>query len=81
MVDPHEAAEDLMQVGLGREQAERVAFVAWWLENVGPMRREQLQNFFAPCFGEKKTQALTDVCLAASLDAYPIAHARAQRSP
>jgi len=84
MIDPYETAEDLEELGLSGDQAERVAFVAFWIENVGPIRRHQLHLFFAPCFSRKKTEALTDVCLAASLDAYPVAHActaRAQRTP
>jgi len=77
MVDPYETAEELVELGLSRGQAERVAFMAFWIENVGPVRRRQLHLFFAESFGEKKTQALADVCCAASMDAYPMAHARA----
>jgi len=81
MVDPYATADDLVELGLAREQAERVAFMAFWIENVGPVRRHQLHRFFIESFGRQKTEALTDVCLAASMDAYPMAHARAQRSP
>jgi hypothetical protein len=61
MIDPYAAADDLVQHNLPREQAERIAFVAWWIDRVGPIRREQLQAFFAESFAKKKTEALTDV--------------------
>ena len=69
MIDPHATAEDLMKLDFTRDQAERIAFVAFWIENVGPIRRHQLHLFFIESFSRKKTAALADVCLAASMDA------------
>jgi hypothetical protein len=61
MIDPRSAAEDLMEHSFPREQAERLAFVAWRIDCVGPIRHEQLQVFFAESFEEKKAEVLAEV--------------------
>jgi len=74
MIDPYAAADDLVQHNFPREQAEQIAFVAWWVENVGPVWRHQLHLFFVESFSRQKAEALADVFFAVSVDAYPIAY-------
>ena len=61
MIDPHSAAEDLMEHSLPREQAERFAFVAWWIDRVGPITHAQLLVFLDPVFTEEQTEGLADI--------------------
>ena len=60
MHDPHKLAHDLEEL-FDREEAERLAVVAWWIEHKGRLDQEDAEEFLAEVFTEEQARGIVEI--------------------